>query len=323
MKNIFKFCRSNFCTSESKNLFFRFNNIEYKAVIPKDTKRTVQEFLDLFGKEKGNLSSQDFEVFKNDKYISNDTLINDITTKTLEENPLTVVEDKFTCKNIRYRKLGHLKEPLNVHSQIFQQFLNEFIKTNNIGASDINSEAILRYYKTMSKVTSTNTKFSNLLSLVLKAINLRYDFDHTLGLKEFNKHDETELLIINSKNGLKIPITMVLSTDATGSKDSDFNESALNNLNVLRKMCMKNKTDFNFGIVTDLYKWKFNYYQKPADKHIEGDSNFMLSLKYDLPITNHHINTNALAYILKIVNGITTSDIKGLNFQNGDKKHIH
>jgi hypothetical protein len=319
MKYFLKLQRVNFCTSESKNLFFRYQNIEYKAIIPKDTKRSLQEFLDIFGNEKGN-SSKDFEVFKKDKYINLNTMINDIPTKSQEEYPLTVVDDKLTTKNVKNRKLINLKDPLSIHSAIFQQFLNEFIQADSAKASDIDTEGILRYYKTMSKVTSTDTKFMNLLLLLTKSVGVKFEAAYTLGLEEFNKHDETELLLIKSSNGLQIPITMVLNDG--GAKENDFNEGILHNLNVMRKMCMKNKTDLAFGVVTDLYKWKFTYYQKPIDMLIESENNFLLSLKYELSITNAHLNIHSLLYILKIINGLSTVDVSKINFHNIEKRHI-
>ena len=105
----------------SKNVFFKFQNIEYRANVPVGLK--VNEFLDTFGKERVNImNSKNLEIFKSGFYISFNNTLTDIETKSMESNPLTVVEDKFSVVNMRDRKINHLREPFNTHSNKLQDF---------------------------------------------------------------------------------------------------------------------------------------------------------------------------------------------------------
>jgi hypothetical protein len=325
--------KTNFCSKEKTEIFFQFYNVEYKSIIAKGKKTTVKDFLNLFGQQRGNLSSKDFELIKGNEYIKKTEIINNFETKPLEQNPLTIIEDKLTPKNVKFRNLQHLWNPLNFNSGPFQQFLSQFIldqggADNHNKILNIDTEGILRHYRTINKIKSTNLKFSNLLRILLKSLNLKFEYDYTLTLEEVDKHSETGLFVITAKNGLIIPITMVLEPNGevlSDNSDALFNQAVLNNLNLLRKFSLKNKNDFTFGITTDINRWKFSFYKKPVGSSLEGEDNFLLSQNYDLLINSNHLNTPTLSNLLRIINGLSNINIeKGIHFNtNEEKKHIH
>ena len=283
----------------TKNVFFKFQNIEYRANVPLGLK--VNEFLDTFGKDRPNImNSKNLEIFKNQFYIPFNHTLTDIETKSMETNPLTVIEDKFSVVNMRYRKINHLREPFNAHSNKLQDFLNIFL--DKIKLEKLNTEDFIRYYKSVDKIKSSNLKFSTIITLLLKNIvNGEFLSDYSIEMSEFDKTDEFNLLIIKTNNNLYIPITLVLD-------GLNFDECIMKNFTILKKISLKYDINHNLGIITDLQKWKFSYYNRePSENNrlVESEKDFLLSLKYDLAIESNKINENTYNILMKIIKGIT------------------
>jgi hypothetical protein len=90
-------------------------------------------------------------------------------------------------KNMKYRKINNLNDSLNKSSCKLQQFLNEFLKDTTNFEADV--DAAVRYFKTVNKVKSTNTKFSTLITLLLNKLNVRFENEYKLNMNDLNKTD--------------------------------------------------------------------------------------------------------------------------------------
>jgi hypothetical protein len=284
-----------------KTVFLRFQNIEYKSSVPTGIK--VNDFLDTFAKGR-KANRIDYEIFKSGYYLSGDKILDEVNTTCSENDPLTIVEDTFTVKNMKYRKINHLTEPYNTHSNKFQDYLNTFLEKYNV--DKVNNDDIVKYVKTVDSIKSSEFKLSQVVSMLLKNClkNIKVMNDYTLDMNGLDKKNENGLIILKTHNDLKIPLSLVIDGD-------NFDEKIMKNFTTLKKLCLKEGVNSSFGIITDLNKWKVICYQKcivDGKRKIESEDDFLLSLKYDLGIGSSGVNETSYQILMKIITGI--SDIK-------------
>lgn len=291
MKNLKKFF-------SSKTVYLRFQNMEYKSTVPAGIQ--INKFLETFAKGR-NTSRIDYEIFKSGFYLPGDKNIDEIETSCSESDPLTIVEDTFTVKNMKYRRINHLSEPFNNHSNKFQEFLNTFLDKYTIG--NVDNENVLKYMKTVDSVKSSEFKLLQVVAMLLKNSlkDIKLLSEYNLDMTEYNKHSENGLIILKTKNDLVIPLSLVCDGE-------NFDDKIMKAFTTLKKVCLKERLNSSFGIITDLNRWKVICYHKTIvdeKRKIECENDFLLSLKYDLGIGASSINDASYQILMRILTGIS------------------
>lgn len=316
-----------------KPTFFLYKNLEYRALFPTNLDQTVKEFLEKFaeGKSKkpGDYTSKDFEVVRNGHYLPLDFNISNLATKTYDKDPLTVLDEKLTLNNIRFRGLNHLSNPLNTFSNSFQEFLNTLLQTSKLDAGRIDKKNIQRILKSLDNIRGNNTKLlialTSYLDMIQQSLERKYAIrtNYILKLGEFNKNDKKNVILLeNLDNALYVPINVIVARSEE-EKQREFNENIIDNMDTLRKLSIKfDNVSSNIGIVTDFYTWKFTFYQRPGNSDendksqndkFESPSDYMTSLKYDLSITSENVNESYFLILSKILHGILSLDREKIN----------
>ena len=321
---------SNNLKIEYKPFYFKYQNIEFKADLPASVDQSLKEFLDYFGKDrslftKTKLNCKNFEAYKGGKYLPLNFLLNSLNTHTNDSNALTILDEKLTLNNIRFRNLNHLRNPYESASQSLQTYLNGFLENVNLVENDWGADSIKSLLKSLGDARGNNPKLIIMVGSFLDKIkNASKDFKPSiqirnnfhLSMQEFNKTDKENLFLIeNSQNGIKIPVNIV-NYKSEEEKTLKFSENIIDNLDTLRKISTKFNTTSNFGFVTDFYSWKINYYRKPDNNSVEDPFNYLTSLKYNLSISSEYVNENIYSILLKVLTGIINADPEKLNKEN-------
>lgn len=339
--NFLKISRKTFTTTDinktalTKELFFKYQGIEYRSKLPEGVEISVQDFLNKFTKDAyGKYTApdrsnthKDFEIFKNGKYIPWKYLISEIPTATLEKNPLTVVDSTLTLDNIKFRGINHLRDGFNTHSNTLQLFLNSFLNKYSVNKENLATDDIQRLIKAIKEVKNTSTKFNYLISSILSKIALgerkRVSYfikqNEHYDLNSVNFNDIKGIFVLESViNNCKIPVTIVNTDSFLAEKDNnllskEMNKALVTNLDLVRKLAIKNNLKYNFGVVTNLYKWKINLYRRPEEKSsLETENDYLTSLQYDLHLSDSHVDLDTFSILLKILKGLIYTTSKDL-----------
>jgi hypothetical protein len=300
-----------------KQFAFKYQNIEYKAELPSNINQSLGEFLEFFAKDraitlKQNINSKSYEVTRNNKYIPHNAIVNTIKTKIADPFPVIILDDTLTQSNIRFREMSHLRFPYESSSQTLQTFLNGFLESIKIDTSKLEKDYLKVLLKTLDDVKGNKSKLfitiANLIQKIKTENSLEIKSNFNLKLNEFYKNDKEGLILIENKiNNLHLPINLVTYKNEE-EKVGNFDDAIIDNFDSLRKLSLKFNTRNNFGIVTDFYNWKFNFYQRPDGGVVEEEKDFLTSLKYDLSASSHHLSENNYLILLKVLTGIVTMD---------------
>jgi len=303
--------------TEFKNFYFNFQNMEFKSQIPTNVDQSIGDFLVHFSKDrtlsaKREFKREDFEVCKGGKYLNHNILINKLETGT-DKSEIIIYEDKLALNNIRFRNYIRLLNPFEASDQSLQVFLNKFIESVKIDKTKIDTNYIKTLTKTLGEFKSNKSKgVIAVLSLLEKIrnlsdnkINLDFHTNFSLDMSKLTKRSKDNLFIIkNVDSGFYIPVNFVVSSNVNESKEK-FDNEIIDNFDTLRRISRAYDIKSNFGIVTDFYNWKFNFYRR-EENLLEKERNFLTSLKYDLSVNDEYINENGYLILLKVLSGITS-----------------
>lgn len=309
---------------EYKQFYFKHQNIEYKAHVPKNSNQTLQDFLENFARERSTSNTQfnfrDFEVSRGHKYLNLSHNLNEIETSPNDKDPLTFLDSTLNISNINFRGLKHLSNPYTDSSQALQTYLNSFLDKVHPQMEKVNKDSIISSLKSFNTLDGNKSKTELVIVAILsqlqhaipeKNIKLDYKLNHKLDLTEINKNNLDDVFLIrNIYNDVHIPVTVLSPSREDNYRNKKFDEEIINNMDVLRKLAIKNKTILNFGIITDFQNWKFNLYHKPKDDFVEKPSDYLTSLKYSLSASTSDVSLNSLSIILRVLAGILTVDQK-------------
>jgi hypothetical protein len=299
-----------------KDFFFRFRGNEYRSEIPEIVDQSFEEFLNFFAMKQISdkpKSFLDFEVSRAGHYLPKNLLVNSLKTKSNDNYPITIYEDQLTYENGIYRNLLHLRKPFETHSNTFQNFLSNFIDTENVVANQKDIENLRNLLRTLSNLKSSKSK--QILGVgaiinIFRKDNLLLDLKNNeiIKLDHLKKANKSNVfLIFNRNRNIWIPLNLV---DCTNQNEltENFNKEIMDNFDSLRKISWINKRKTNFGIVTNFYNWKFNYYHKKEDHLVEDPQMYQTSLKYKLEANSEFVDKNSLDIILKVLAGLAKLD---------------
>jgi hypothetical protein len=298
-----------------KDFFFKYRGNEYRSEIPIVVDQSFEEFLNFFAKKELTDQSKsflDYEVSRAGHYLPKNLLVNSLKTKSEDKYPITVYEEQLTLENGVYRNLTHLKNPYETHSNTFQNFLSNFIDSEEIEANQANIDNLRNLLRTLSNVKSTKSKqiiaTGALLDIMRTSSNGKFLMDiknnETIKLDHLNKSNKSNvILIFNRLTNSLIPINFVVGKDQTELTEN-FNKEIMDNFDNLRRVYWINKKKTNFGIVTNFNIWKFNYYHKQAENLVEDIQSYHTSLKYKLEANSEFVDKNSLNIILKVLSGL-------------------
>jgi hypothetical protein len=321
--------------SNYKIFYTNYHGVEHKSFVPIKLQDNIscEEFLSIFAKEKSTkqnvLTSKNFEMHKTNTYIPNKYIISGIPTQPRSRDPLTILDQTLDFENLKYRNLTPLMEK-DFQSQKFQKFLNTFLKQSSIDKKDINTEAIFNLLKAGQNLKDQMKKYKWVISAVFENINqlinpsdntklkktvLDFNFSHEFSF-ENNKYNNNlsnleDIFTVHSKeNNFLIPITIFMGKIEDENNNTQC-KAVLDNFNILRKLSIwkmdknpKETVNHNFGIVTNLQHWKFTFYNRPLNYHLETPEDFLVSLDYDLGIEDKYINLDNYCLLLKILKGL-------------------
>lgn len=291
----------------------KYRNIEYKAQIEDNGTATIKDLLNMFANNQSK-TYKGFEVFRHGEYLDLNYKINNIADEKFNEHPPNIVDFDLSLKNLKFRDLHNLKTPSQSHSHKFQNALNEFLEINK-SFEFKKADETFKLLKSINNPRNSELKLSMIVASFLKnnfeGINL--ELLKNIDLEKNQKDSKRGVSFIRNKNSIFFPINFILhdnkTKDSVSNLDSKFDESIIDNLDSLRKLAIQQNTKYNFGFITDLYKWKLTHYIKPDDNAIETDNNFHISLFYDLPLSEtskQFLSTNILMRILKGVLEVDT-----------------
>jgi len=309
---------------EYKQFFFKHQNIEYKAQVPKRPNQTLKEFLETFAKERSTSVKQynyrDFEVCRCQKYLNLTKTINDLETTPNDKEPITILDSTLTLSNIKFRELRHLSHPFTDSSQALQVFLNSFLDKFHPDMEKLNKDSIITNLKSLQSLEKNKSKTENVITGIMNQLqnifpdkNLKLEFmsNYKLDLSEYDKSDvEGAFIMRNVFNNVHIPVNILPPMQQENEKISRFNEEIINNMDILRKLAIKNNNILNFGVITDFHNWKINMYHKPKDDQLEKPNDYLTSLKYSLSVSAVDLSLNSISIILRVLAGILTVDQK-------------
>jgi len=309
---------------EYQNFYFKHQTMEYKAQIPKRPSQTILEFLDIFSKERSTgtkqYTSRDFQVFRGEKYLKLTQTLNEIETSPSDKEPVVFLDSTLNISNINYRGLKHLSNPYEDSSQALQTFLNSFLDKIKVPLDKVNKESIISKLSSFTSLNGNKSKTESVIVAIIsqleqifpeKNIKLEFKLNYNVDMTEFNRINIVDAFIIkNVNNNVEIPVNVLSPVNDENERIKKFETEIINNMDILRKLAVKNNTILNFGIITDLHNWKINLYHKPKDDFLEKPSDYLTSLKYSLSASSTDISMNSLAIILRVLAGILTVDEK-------------
>ncbi len=300
---------------ELKDFYFQFRGLEYRSQIPKSVEQSLEEFLHYLAKHQVSgqkVSTKDFEVARAGHYLPRNIIVNSLPTSADDKNPVIIFDDKLTYENRMHRNLMHLKNPFEAHSQSMQNFLNDFIETVKIDENKIKPQNIKTLLKSFSDIKKNKSKqliafgsfLSGLKSSTENKIDLEIKSNTTLELDRFNKPKKENVLLLHNKEAdLLIPVNLV-TYNSQEEMTKNFDREIIDNFDSLRRVALLNNKKTNFGVVTDFYNWKFNYYHRADLNLVEQPNSYLTSLKYRFDVNSEFVDTKSYSILLKVISGM-------------------
>jgi hypothetical protein len=311
---------------EYKDFYFKYQNIQFKSNIPKSVDQSIAEFLNHFGKDRSinskiQLNHLDYEMTRGGKYLNQNILINEMITQPDETNPIMIFDENLSLNCMRFRNLNHLVTPFETSSNPLQTFLYQFIEKIQFDNTKIETEYLKTLVKTLNNIKENRSKLliavgsllDKIKSFTSNQLNIVLNTNYKLDMQKLNKRDKLNLFVIENKDSKSlIPINLVESRNEE-ERIKAFDEAIIDNFDSLRKLSTVNNYKANFGIVTDFYNWKFNYYHQNQNNIVESEKDFHTSLKYSLTVSSEYINEQTYLILLKVLYGVISLDAEKLN----------